>query len=100
LEDSNSKLHSKEEMANTAIAARRAAEHSLQIADDRALELRKRIEDMTRQFEILDATTDDGMTSIGWLHACWPYKWPRTRTKSNQSGRLGAEMEKLLEPFV
>mgnify|MGYP000037584844 CR=1 FL=1 len=51
-------------MATTAIAARSAAEHSLQIADDRALELRKKIEVMTRQFELLDGI-DDGIT---WMH--------------------------------
>ena len=89
-------------MATTAIAARSAAERSLQIADNRALELRKKIEVMTRQFELLDGI-DDGITSVGWLDACWPYKRQSNRNsqaKGNRNGRVGAEMEKLLEPFV
>lgn len=102
LEDSNNKLRSKEEMAAAAIAARNAAERSLRIADERAVQLRKRIEDMARQFELLEGK-DDGATPTGWFDACWPYQWVRGRlpdSHGNPTPRPGDEMEKLLEPFV
>lgn len=102
LEDSKKKLRSKEEMAAAAIAARSAAERSLRIADERAVELRKRIEDMARQFELLEGK-DDGVTPVGWYDACWPYQWLRGRgaySHGISTPQHGAEMDKLLEPFV
>eukprot|EP00250_Pteridium_aquilinum_P029657 c39912_g1_i1 orf=203-2251(+) len=99
LEDCKIKLRSKEEMAAAAIAARKAAEQSLRIADERAVQLRKRIEDMARQFELLDGK-DDGVTPVGWYDACWPWLRGKNSYSHGNSTQTGAEMDKLLEPFV
>ncbi|KAJ8536788.1 hypothetical protein K7X08_035189 [Anisodus acutangulus] len=54
LRTSKSKLQLKDELEATAIAAREAAERSLQLADSRATELHKQIEELTRQLEVAE----------------------------------------------
>lgn len=102
LEESNSKLQSKEEMTMAAIAARNAAERSLRIADERAVELRERIEELNRQFDALERLGDGGMSS-GLYNMCWPYQWFRGRPlffQSNTIAQPSAEMGELFEPLV
>jgi DNA-binding transcriptional MerR regulator len=103
LEDSNNKLQSKEEMTTAAIAARNAAERSLRIADERAVQLRERVEELNRQFDALERLGDGGITSR--LHnICWPYEWFRGRPAffqgNNSVTQPSAEMGELFEPLV
>ncbi|MCO5561762.1 hypothetical protein L7F22_015386 [Adiantum nelumboides] len=102
LEESKSKLHLKEEMATAAVAARNAAERSLRMADERSVQLRKKIDDLAYQFELLEGK-EDSLTPVGWYNACWPSQWLRGRhsySHDNSARQSGAEMDKLLEPFV
>ncbi|MCO5601903.1 hypothetical protein L7F22_056029 [Adiantum nelumboides] len=102
LEESKSKLHLKEEMATAAVAARNAAERSLRMADERSVQLRKKIDDLAYQFELLEGK-EDSLTPVGWYNACWPSQWLRGRhsySHDNSAWQSGAEMDKLLEPFV
>eukprot|EP00250_Pteridium_aquilinum_P002695 c12918_g1_i1 orf=401-2332(+) len=102
LEESNSKLQSKEEMTMAAIAARSAAERSLRIADERAVELRERIEELNRQFDALERLGDGGISS-GLYNMCWPNQWFRGRPlffQDNSRAQPSAEMGDLSEPLV
>ncbi|BBN14630.1 hypothetical protein MPTK1_6g13090 [Marchantia polymorpha subsp. ruderalis] len=102
VEEANSKVSSKEQMAMAAIAARNAAERSLQIADERASDLRHRVEDMTRALEELEPGGD--FWARGVLDMCWPWMRGRGRPGINAGGpqpvRNSAEMEELLEPWL
>lgn len=91
------KLRSKEEMAAAAIVARTAAERSLQMADERAAELRHRLEELNRQMEDADRNKEFRL-GLGWLDMCCP--WLRNRRRSSGSTEMAAEMEELLEPLV
>ncbi|KAI5056644.1 hypothetical protein GOP47_0028462 [Adiantum capillus-veneris] len=102
LEESNSKLQSKEEMTMAAIAARNAAERSLRIADERAVELRERIEELNRQFDALERMGDGGISS-SLYNLCWPNQWFRGRPlffQGNTPTQPSAEMGELFEPLV
>ena len=95
------KLRSKEEMAAAATAARTAAERSLQMADERAAELRERLEELNKQLEDADRIREyRGPIGMGLFDMCWP----RLRNLGRPSGpggtQLAAEMEELLEPLV
>ncbi|KAG0564456.1 hypothetical protein KC19_8G111600 [Ceratodon purpureus] len=98
-EEAMLKLRSKEEMAAAAIAARTAAERSLQMADERAGELRERLEELNRLMEEADRNKDYRL-GLGWLDMCCP--WLRNRRRSSDGGgtQMAAEMEELLEPLV
>ncbi|KAH9318196.1 hypothetical protein KI387_019965, partial [Taxus chinensis] len=74
LDEANSKLKSKEEMAAAAVAARDTAEKSLQLADERSSRLRARIEELTRQLEELDGG-DEQHNIRRMRYACWPLQW-------------------------
>jgi len=93
------KLRSKEEMAAAAIVARTAAERSLQMADERAAELRERLEELNKQMEEADRNREYRL-GLGWLDMCCP--WLRNRRRSSDRGatQMAAEMEELLEPLV
>lgn len=102
LEESNSKLQSKESMTVAAIAARNAAERSLRVADERAVELRERIEELNRQFDALERIGDGGISS-SLYSLCWPNQWFRGRPLFFQSStptQPSAEMGELFEPLV
>ncbi|GLJ48984.1 hypothetical protein SUGI_1033470 [Cryptomeria japonica] len=79
LDEANSKLKSKEEMAAAAVAARDTAEKSLQLADERASRLRARIEELTRQLEESDGG-DEQQNIRRMRYACWPLQWLGTGT--------------------
>ncbi|KAL2620800.1 hypothetical protein R1flu_001005 [Riccia fluitans] len=102
VEEANSKVSSKEQMAMAAIAARNAAERSLQIADERSSELRLRVVDMTRALEEMEQSGD--FRTPGLLDMCWPWLRGRGRPGVNSEGpqqvRGSAEMETLLEPWM
>ncbi|XP_057734652.1 uncharacterized protein At3g49055 [Arachis stenosperma] len=75
LEISRGKLRLKEEVAATAIAAQEAAERSLKLADTRAVELRERMEELTKQLEEADKrerTTHKRRRRRRRL--CWPWQ--------------------------
>ncbi|XP_060203660.1 uncharacterized protein At3g49055 [Lycium barbarum] len=72
LRTSNSKLQLKDELEAAAIAAREAAERSLQLADSRATELRKQIEELTRQLEV--AEKKERINRRRLRHVCWPWR--------------------------
>lgn len=102
LEESNGKLQSKEDMTIAAIAARSAAERSLRIADERAVELRERVEELNRQFDALERL-GDGRISSGLYNMCWPSQWFHIRplfSQSNTTTQPSAEMGELFEPLV
>ncbi|KAK4350858.1 hypothetical protein RND71_030171 [Anisodus tanguticus] len=72
LRTSNSKLQLKDELEATAIAAREAVERSLQLADRRATELHKQIEELTRQLEV--AEKKERINRRRLRHVCWPWR--------------------------
>ena len=82
LDISNGKLRLKEELAATAIAAQEAAERSLQLADSRAVELRQRTEDLTRQLEEAEKRE---RSSHKASRVCWPWQL----FKLSNTGRVG-----------
>lgn len=71
LDIANRKLTLKEELASTAMAAQAAAERSLQLADSRAVELRQRIEDLTRHLEEVGKRERN---SRKMRRICWPWQ--------------------------
>lgn len=81
-----------------AIHARNTAERALILADEKAAELRERIEEMARQLEESDRNGGKsvGVTSriAGCLDTCWPWLMGRGRPDGC------AEMEQLMEPLV
>ncbi|KAH7278306.1 hypothetical protein KP509_38G035300 [Ceratopteris richardii] len=102
LEETKGKLLLKEEMAAAAVAARKAAEQSLRIADGRALQLHKKIDELIKQFELLEGK-DDGITPSGWYDACWPSQWLWGRPShlcNNGFQKTDSEMEKLKERLI
>lgn len=98
-EEAALKVRSKEEMASAAIAARTAAERSLQMADERAAELRERLEELNKQLEENESRKEYRL-GLSLLDMCCP--WLRNRRRSSEGGgtQMAAEMEELLEPLV
>ncbi|CAM6086745.1 unnamed protein product [Calypogeia fissa] len=96
VEEANTKVGSKEDMALAAIAALNAAERSRQIADERAADLRDRMEELNRQIEELEQTSEH--RGCGLLDWCLP--WLRGRGRRGHDTQLSAEMEELLDPLV
>lgn len=72
LDIANGKLRLKEELASTAMAAQAAAERSLQLADSRALELRRRIDELTRHLE--EAEKKERHSGKMRRRMCWPWQ--------------------------
>lgn len=93
------KLRSKEEMASAAIVARTAAERSLQMADERAAELRDRLEELNKQMEEADRNKEFRL-GLGWLDMCCPWLRNRRSASDRRATQMAAEMEELLEPLV
>nr|XP_009758979.1 PREDICTED: uncharacterized protein At3g49055-like [Nicotiana sylvestris]XP_016436352.1 PREDICTED: uncharacterized protein At3g49055-like [Nicotiana tabacum] len=96
---SNSKLQLKDELVATAIAAREAAESSLQLADSRATELHKQIEELTRQLEEVEKRERINRRRLRRL--CWPWRGLKFGTANNTTGvrnvtRMLPEMQALL----
>jgi hypothetical protein len=106
VEEAKLEVRSKDEMSSAAIAARDAAERSLQMADERAMDLRDRVEELNKQLEEAFRVREfGGSTGIGGLfELCWPRRQSRGRSVSSSHNRGGgnsaAEMEQLLEPLV
>lgn len=71
LDIANGKLRLKDELASTAMAAQAAAERSLQLADSRAVELRQRIEELTRHLEEAEKRERN---SRKVRRMCWPWQ--------------------------
>nr|AND01134.1 hypothetical protein [Linum usitatissimum] len=89
---SNGKLKLKEEVAAAAMAAQKAAEQSLRLADIRATEFRNRMEELSRQLEAIENGNRDRRKV---RHRCWP--WQSLRDSMNNAGqRRLPEMQALL----
>ncbi|KAG4907921.1 hypothetical protein JHK86_056405 [Glycine max] len=86
LDISNGKLRLKEELAITAIAAQEAAERSLRLADTRAVELRRQVEELTRQLE--EAEKHEG-NSHKVRRICWPWQVFKMSSSNIASTRVG-----------
>lgn len=71
LDLSNGKLRLKEELVMAAIGAQEAAERSLQLADSRAIELRQRVEELTR---LLEEAEKRERNSHKVRRLCWPWQ--------------------------
>ncbi|GMJ06516.1 hypothetical protein like AT3G49055 [Hibiscus trionum] len=97
LEISNGKLKLKEELAAAAIAAQAAAERSLQLADSRAIGLRERIEELTKQLEEAEGKE---RSRRKLRHFCWPWQFLKmnitTNTRAQNVKRMLPEMQALL----
>ncbi|PKA66115.1 Uncharacterized protein AXF42_Ash018405 [Apostasia shenzhenica] len=94
------KLKFKEETAAAAMAARDAAENSLRLADTRAARLRERVEELTRQLELLDK--NDSVTRNNHRYICWPWQWlglSSLRYQADVQDSNSNEME-LSEPLL
>ncbi|KAK9143777.1 hypothetical protein Syun_013177 [Stephania yunnanensis] len=87
----NNKLKLKEELAAAAMAAQEAADKSLRLADSRALMLRERIEELTRQLEETDGKTERQSSRRKVRHICCPWG-----VLMSQKRRKVPEMEGLL----
>lgn len=76
LDAANNKLHLKEKLAKTAMAAQAAAEATLQLADKRSAGFRERIEELTRQLEEESEHSARREKSVGKRrvrYVCWPW---------------------------
>ncbi|XP_028806205.1 uncharacterized protein At3g49055 isoform X2 [Neltuma alba] len=93
LDISNGKLRLKEELASTAIAAQAAAERSLQLADNRAIELRHRIEELTRHIEEAEKKE---RSSRKWRRICWPWEVFKFISGSNTSNTKVGTVKRML----
>ncbi|MFQ6664799.1 hypothetical protein Gotur_031790 [Gossypium turneri] len=96
LEISNGKLKLKEELAAAAIAAQAAAERSVQLADSRAVGLRDRIEELTKQLEEAEGK-ERSRRKV--RHICWPWeilKMNITNTRAQNGKRMLPEMQAFL----
>ncbi|XP_061364485.1 uncharacterized protein At3g49055 isoform X2 [Gastrolobium bilobum] len=99
LDISNGKLRLKEELAMTAIAAQEAAERSLKLADGRSVELRQRIEELTRQ---LEESEKRERNSHKVRRICWPWQVFNlssaniTNTRVGNAKRMLPEMQALI----
>ena len=92
LDISNGKLRLKDELASAAMAAQAAAEKSLQLADRRAIELRQRIEELTRQLEEAEKRERNSHKA---RRICWPWQIFKFRTTGNVK-RMLPEMQALV----
>ncbi|KAL5220024.1 hypothetical protein ABZP36_024737 [Zizania latifolia] len=110
LEAANGKLHLKEKLAASAMAAQAAADACLKLADSRSAGLQLRIEELTRQIEQGDehARKERGSSHRRIRYVCWP--WHRLRVISSssrantwfvdQNGRLPPGTEALLQMWI
>ncbi|KAL2324547.1 hypothetical protein Fmac_023605 [Flemingia macrophylla] len=99
LDISNGKLRLKEELAITAITAQEAAERSLQLADTRAVGLRRQVEELTRQLEEAEKRERN---SHKVRRLCWPWQLFKLRfgnianTRVENTKRMLPEMQALI----
>ncbi|KOM35951.1 hypothetical protein LR48_Vigan02g210100 [Vigna angularis] len=94
LDISNGKLRLKEELAMTAITAQEAAERSLKLADARAVELRGRVEELTRQLEETDKC-ENNIHKVRRI--CWPWQFFKlANTGVGNAKRMLPEMQALI----
>ena len=99
LDISNGKQRLKEELAITAIAAQEAAERSLKLADTRAVELRRRVEELTRQVEEAEKC-ESNIHKVRRI--CWPWQIFKltsanvANTRVGNSKRMLPEMQALI----
>lgn len=93
LDISNGKLRLKEELASAAMAAQAAAERSLQLADNRAIELRRRIEEMTRHIEEAEKRE---RSSRKTRRICWPWEVFKFISGSNTSNTRVGTVKRML----
>ncbi|GBG66924.1 hypothetical protein CBR_g72679 [Chara braunii] len=129
-EELSAKIRSKEEIVAAATAARDAAEQSLQVADDRARQLRARVEALETQLEEVGRWGGGGsgagiLSRLSWGD-CWPRRGWNTGGSVTEEGEMGssrtggglawlfnragrrggtrsfsqAEMEELMQPLV
>lgn len=82
---SNRKLNVKEELAAAAMAAQAAAEKSLQLADQRAAELRDRVEELSRQLEEAESQ-ERSRRKV--RHTCWPWRLLKLNTANRANDRV------------
>ncbi|KDP22259.1 hypothetical protein JCGZ_26090 [Jatropha curcas] len=82
---SNGKLQLKEELAAAAMAAQAAAEKSLQLADIRAAELHKRIEELRKQLEESESR-EHSRRKV--RHICWPWRTLKFNSVNNANERV------------
>ncbi|KAF7821886.1 putative ATP-binding protein [Senna tora] len=93
LDIANGKLKLKEELANSAMAAQAAAERSLQLADSRAVELRQRMEELTRHLEEAEKRERN---SRKVRHKCWPWQFFKLSTRATTSNTRVGNVKRLL----
>ncbi|CAJ1977033.1 unnamed protein product [Sphenostylis stenocarpa] len=86
LDISNGKLRLKEELAITAIAAQEAAERSLKLADSRTVELRGRVEEITRQLEEAEKR-ESNIHKVRRI--CWPWQVFKLTSANVANTRVG-----------
>lgn len=106
LDAATNKLHLKEKLAKTAMAAQAAAEATLQLADKRSAGFRERIEELTRQLEEeadRSARRERNGIRRRVRYVCWPWQafrvTPAARAASQSRERrrtMLPEMEYLL----
>ena len=92
LDVSNGKLKLKEQLAAAAMGAQAAVEKSLELADSRAVGLRARIEDLSRQLEEAESREH---ASRKLRRVCWPWRALKVNTTNNVR-RMLPEMQALL----
>ncbi|TVU04520.1 hypothetical protein EJB05_01664, partial [Eragrostis curvula] len=110
LKAANSKLHLKEKLAASAMAAQAAADACLKLADSRSAGLQQRIEELTSQIEreVPNGREEKESTRRRLRYVCWP--WQRLRVISassrartwfiDQNGRLLPRTEALLQTRI
>ncbi|RDY03645.1 hypothetical protein CR513_12737, partial [Mucuna pruriens] len=86
LDISNGKLRLKEELASSAIVAQEAAERCLHLADTRAVELRRRVEELTRQIEEAEKRESN---SHKVRRICWPWQVFKLSSVNLSNTRVG-----------
>eukprot|EP00244_Chara_vulgaris_P014459 TRINITY_DN9056_c0_g1_i1.p1 TRINITY_DN9056_c0_g1~~TRINITY_DN9056_c0_g1_i1.p1 ORF type:complete len:521 (-),score=201.05 TRINITY_DN9056_c0_g1_i1:10-1572(-) len=91
-EELSAKIRSKEEIVGAATAARDAAEQSLQVADDRARQLRARVEALETQLEEMGRWGGGGSGVGIFSRLSWGDCWPQTGWTTGGSGTEEGEM--------
>uniref|UniRef100_A0ACD6ACE6 Uncharacterized protein n=1 Tax=Avena sativa TaxID=4498 RepID=A0ACD6ACE6_AVESA len=107
LDAASSKIHLKEKLAASAMAAQAAADTCLKLADSRSAGLQQRIEELTRQIEQEDGDARKRRESARKRirYVCWPWQQLRVISASSrdrtwfidQNGRLLPGTEALLQ---
>ncbi|XP_054819955.1 uncharacterized protein At3g49055 isoform X2 [Prosopis cineraria] len=93
LDIANGKLRLKEELASAAMTAQAAAERSLQLADNRAIELRQRTEELTRHIEEQEKRERSSRKA---RRICWPCQFFKFIIGSNTSSTRVETVKRML----